>query len=51
MGRPKKFRQPRNISFTVEAVEHRALRIKAAKKGKSVSAFIRALALRMIRNE
>jgi predicted HicB family RNase H-like nuclease len=51
MGRPKKFRKPRNISITVESADHEALRVEAAKKGQSLSDFIRSLTLKVIRNK
>jgi predicted HicB family RNase H-like nuclease len=50
VGRPKKFRNPKNVTFTVEKSEHRALQIKAAQMGKSLSDLLHALALSLIKD-
>ena len=50
MGRPKKFRDPKNITFTVEKSEHRALQLKAAEMGKSLSELVHALVLSLIKS-
>jgi len=40
MSKPKKFEQPKNVTFTLEEREHDALRLMAARERKSVSALI-----------
>ena len=48
MGRPKRFRQRRQISVVFESSEHDNLRVVAAAHQLSVSGYIRSLVLNVL---
>lgn len=45
MGRPRKFKQPRNQTVTFETAELQIIREEAQRRGVSISAYIRGLSL------
>ncbi len=51
MGRRKKYRQPQNISVIFEREERDHLRLEAAERNLSVSAYIRFLVMSMWRHK
>ena len=51
MGRPKKFEDPDNVTFTLERAEHDDLRLIAARHRKSVSEFLHDLVIGALRRK